>query len=74
MLEKFNNGFCLCLDGAGWSLLNEDVTILAVLESEEDKVNSFFEGHDETGHLRFGESDGVAIADLVDPEGDDGTA
>lgn len=73
MLEEFLDSFCLCLDGAGWSFLNEDIAILAMLEGEEDEVNGFFEGHDEAGHLRFGEGDRVAVADLVDPEGDDGT-
>ena len=73
MLEEFLDGFGLCLDGASWCFLNEDIAILAMLEGEEDEVNGFFEGHDEAGHLRFGEGDRVAVANLVDPEGDDGT-
>lgn len=73
MLEEFLHSLSLGLDGAGRCFLNENVTILTMLESEEDEVNGFFEGHDEAGHLGFGEGDRVAIADLVDPEGDDGT-
>ncbi len=69
--KEFTNSLCLCLDGASWCFLNEDVTILAMFEGEEDKVNGFFEGHDEAGHLGFGERDGVAIADLVDPQRND---
>ena len=45
-----------------------------MFEGEEDEIDGFFERHDEAGHLGFGEGDGVAIADLVNPEGDDGTA
>ena len=72
--EELANGFGLSLDGAGRSLLNEDVTILAMLEGEEDEVNGFFERHDEAGHLGFGEGDRVAVADLVNPERNYGTA
>ena len=74
MFEQFSYSLCLCLDGASWCFLNEDIAILTMLEGEEDEVNGLFEGHDEAGHLRFGEGDRVAVADLVDPEGDDGSA
>ncbi len=72
--EEFADGLGLGLDGAGGGFLDEDVAVLAVLEGEEDEVHSLFEAHDETGHPGFGESDGVAFADLVDPKGNDGAA
>ena len=69
--KELANGFCLGLDGAGRCLLDEDIAILSMFECEENEVNGFFERHDEAGHLRFGEGDRVAVADLVDPERDD---
>ena len=71
MFEEVTNCFCLGLDGASWGFLNEDVTILAVFEGEEDEVNGFFERHDEAGHLGFGQGDGVAFANLVYPKRND---
>ena len=72
--EEFANSFCLRLDGAGGGFLDQNITVLAVLEGEEDEVHGFFEAHDEAGHLGLGEGDGVALSDLVDPEGDDAAA
>ena len=72
--KEFANGFSLSLDGAGGSFLDEDIAVLAVLEGEKDEVNCFVEGHDEAGHGRFGEGNGLAVADLVYPEGDDAAA
>ena len=74
MLEQLDDGLGLGLDGAGGGFLHEDVPVLAMLEGEEDKVHGFFERHDEAGHLGLGEGDGVAFADLVDPEWDDAAA
>ncbi len=72
--EEFAHRFGLGLYGAGGSLLDEDVAVLAVLEGEEHQVNRLLEAHYEAGHLGFGEGDGVALADLVDPEGYDAAA
>ena len=72
--EEFADGFGLGLDGAGGGFLNEDVAILAVLEGEEDKIDSLLEAHDKAGHGRFREGDGLSGADLVDPQGDDAAA
>ena len=72
--EQLAHRFGLGLDGAGGSLLDEDVAVLAVLEGEEHQVNRLLESHYEAGHLGFGEGDGVALTDLVDPEGDDTAA
>ena len=71
--EEFAYGFCLNLNGAGRCLLDEDITIFAVFESEENEIDSFFKTHDKAGHLRFGEGNRVAVADLVNPERDNGT-
>ena len=65
MFEEVTDCFCLGLDGASRGFLHEDVTVLAVLEGEKYQINSFFEAHDEAGHLGFGQGDGVAFAYLV---------
>ena len=74
MLKQLHHGLGLVLDGAGGGFLNQDVAILAVLEGKEHQVNSLFEGHDEAGHGGFGDGDGVALANLVNPQGNDGAA
>ena len=68
VLEEVSDGFGLGLDGAGGGFLDEDVAILPVFEGEEDKVHGLLEAHDEAGHPGLGEGDGVALADLVDPQ------
>ena len=67
-------GFCLGLDSASWGFLNEDVSVLSVVECEEYKVNSFFDTHYKASHLWLGESDRVAIANLVNPKRNNRTA
>ena len=68
VLEEVSYGFGLGLYSACRGFLNKDVTILAMFKGEEDEVNCFFETHDEAGHLGFGQGDGVAFADLVNPK------
>ena len=72
--KEFADGFGLGLDGAGGGFLDEDVAVLAVLEGEEDQVDSFLEAHDEAGHGRFRQCDRLSGADLVYPQGDDAAA
>ena len=72
--EELANGFSLGLDGAGGGFLNEDVAVLAVFEGKEDQVDSLFKAHDEAGHGRLRQGDGLSGADLVDPQGDDAAA
>ena len=71
--EELANGLGLGLDRAGGGFLYEDIAVVSVLESEENKVNGLLQRHDETGHLGFGQRDGVAIANLVYPQGNDRT-
>ena len=66
--EEFADGFSLRLDSAGRRLLDQDVAIAAVLEGEEHEIHRLFEAHNKARHLGLGEGDGVALADLVDPE------
>ena len=71
--EELANGLSLGLDGAGRSFLHEDVTVVAMLESEEDEIDGLLQRHDEAGHLGLGQRDGVAITNLVYPQGNDRT-
>ena len=68
--EEFAYGLCLSLNGAGRSFLYKDISVLSVLECEEDEIDCFFETHNEACHLWLGEGDRVAVAYLVDPERD----
>ena len=72
--EEFADCLGLGLDGAGRGLLDEDVAVLAVLEGEKHKVDGLIQAHDETRHAGLGEGNGLAGADLVDPERDDTAA
>ena len=68
--KEFAHRLGLGLDGAGRRLLDQDVAVAAMLEGEEHEVHRLFEAHNEARHLGLGEGDGVALADLVDPERD----
>ena len=72
--KELADGFGLGLDGAGGGFLDEDVAVLSMLEGEQDQVDSFLKAHDEAGHGRLREGDGLSGADLVDPQGDDAAA
>ena len=68
MLEEVSNSFSLSLNSTSWGFLNKNVSILAMFEGEEYEIYSFFETHDEACHFWLGESNRVAITDLVDPQ------
>ena len=72
--EELADGLGLGLDGAGRGLLDEDVAVLPVLEGEEHEVDGLVQAHYEAGHRGLGDRDGLAAADLVDPERNDGAA
>ena len=72
--EELADGLGLGLDGASGGFLDEDVAVLAVLEGEKHKVDGFVKAHYEAGHRGLGDGDGLAVLDLVNPEGDDGAA
>ena len=69
--EELANGLGLGLDRAGRGFLYEDIAVVSMLESEEDEIDGLLQRHDETGHLGFGQRDGVAIANLINPQGND---
>ena len=66
--KEFTNGLRLGLNGASRSLLNKDITILTMFESEKYKVYRLFQRHDKTSHRRLSQSYRIAIADLLYPQ------
>ncbi len=66
--EELADGLGLRGDGAGGSLLHQDVAVLAVLEGEEHQVDGLVQAHDEAGHRRLGHGDGIARTNLLDPQ------
>lgn len=71
--EELANGLGLSLDRAGRGFLYEDIAVVSMLESEEDEIDGLLQRHDETCHLGLGQRDGVAIANLINPQGNDRT-
>ena len=69
--EQLAHGLGLRPDGAGRSLLDEDVAVDALLEGEKHQIHRLVERHDEAGHGRLGQGDGEPLANLLDPERDD---
>lgn len=69
--KEFTDSFGLGLDGTRWSLLDEDIAILTMFKSKQDKIHGLIKTHNEACHSRFCQSDWLAIADLVNPEGND---
>lgn len=72
--EELTNGLSLGLDRASGGFLYEDIAVVSVLESEEDEIDGLLQRHDEAGHLGLGQRDGVAIANLINPQGNDRAA
>ena len=66
--EELADGLGLRGDGAGGSLLDQDVAVLAVLEGEEHQVDGLVKTHDEAGHRGLGHRDGIARTNLFDPQ------
>ena len=72
--EQLADRLRLRLDGACRGLLHEDVAGDAVFEGEQHQVHRLVEAHDETRHGSVGDGDGIALANLVYPQRDHGTA
>ena len=72
--EQLTHSLGLGLDGTSGSLLDQQVAILTMLKGKQHQINSLFKAHDEAGHVAIGQSDRLVVADLVDPQRDNGTA
>ena len=72
--EEFADCFSLCSYRAGRGLLNEDITILTMLEGEEYEVDCFFKLHNESCHLWLCECNRKSAAYLLDPQWNDASS
>ena len=72
--EELLNSLGQIADGGSVGLLNEQITGVAMLEGEHNKIHSLVQIHQETSHVGVGDGDGVARLDLVDEQGDDAAA
>ena len=70
--EELLNSLGQIADGGSIGLLNEQVTGVAMLEGEHNKIHSLVQVHQEAGHVGVGDGDGIASLDLVDEQRDDG--
>ena len=57
-------------DGGSIRFLDEQIPRLSVGESEEHQLHRLVQVHEETGHVRVGDGDGLARLDLLDEQGD----
>ena len=72
--EQLLNSLGQIADGRGIRLLDEQITGICMLESEQDQIHSLVQVHQKAGHVGVGDSDGVTSLDLVDEQRDNGTA
>ena len=61
------------LDGAGRRLLDQNIPALAVLKGKQHQVDRLLQAHDKAGHAGLRDGDGLALADLLDPQGHNAT-
>ena len=71
--EQLLDGLCQIADGGSIRLLDEQITGICMLESEQDQIHSLVQVHQKAGHVGVGDSDGVACLDLVDEQRNDRT-
>ena len=69
--EQLLDGLCQIADGGSIRLLDEQITGICMLESEQDQIHSLVQIHQEAGHVGIGDGDGIASLDLVDEQRDD---
>ena len=72
--EQLLHGFGKVPNGGGGALLHKQVAGVGVPERKGHKVHGFVQAHQEAGHLRVGDGDGLARFDLVDKQGDNAAA
>ena len=72
--EQLAHRLGLGLNSAGRSLLHQNVAGDAVLEGEQHQIHRLVQTHDESRHGTLSDGDGLARANLVDPQRNHGTA
>ena len=69
--EQLLDSLSQIADGGSIRLLDEQITGICMLESEQDQIHSLVQVHQKAGHVGVGDGDGVARLDLVDPQWND---
>ena len=69
--EQLLDGLCQIADGGSIRLLDEQITGICMLESEQDQIHSLVQVHQEAGHIGIGDGDGIASLDLVNEQRND---
>ena len=64
--KKLLDRFPQIPDGAGIGFLNEQVSRIGVLESKLHQIHRFVQVHQETGHIRIGDGNGMIVFNLFD--------
>ena len=73
-IEQAGYSLCQGFDGAGRCLLHQNIAADTVFKGKDHQIHSLIQRHDETGHGRFGNGDGISCLDLIEPQGDDAAA
>ena len=71
--EQLLDSLSQIADGGSIRLLDEQITGICMLESEQDQIHSLVQVHQKAGHVGVGDGDGVACLDLVDEQRNDRT-
>ena len=69
--EQLLDSLSQIADGGSIRLLDEQITGICMLESEQDQIHSLVQVHQKAGHIGVGNGDGVASLDLVDEQRND---
>ena len=72
--EQLLDSLSQIADGGSIRLLDEQITGICMLESEQDQIHRLVQVHQKAGHVGVGDGDGVASLDLVNEQRNDGTA
>ena len=71
--EQLLDSLSQIADGGSIRLLDEQITGICMLESEQDQIHSLVQVHQKAGHVGVGDGDGVASLDLIDKQRNDRT-
>ena len=66
-------GFCKYVESCGRRLLNEEVTVVAMLKGIHDKIDSVIKCHHEPGHVKIRDGDRLTFHHLLYPKRNNGT-
>lgn len=71
--SELDDGLGQSLDGCRGGLLNKQITLFSVLESEKNKIDRVIQSHHKAGHVAVRDGDRAPSLNLFKEEWDDGT-